>query len=210
VTLSGFTQDEHAAHVFRSADRGGTWTSIDGGLPDAPVNDLIPDPADPRTLYAATDVGVYATRNLGGGWFPLGRGMPLQVVQDLTLHAPSRTLVAATHGRSQWKLDLSQLPAAVDFHIPARIELAVTGGNPFRDVTQLTLALNASTAVSITIYDALGRRVRGLARRTFEAGRHALEWDGTDARGRAAAPGVYLVRATADGWRVTRRIVRVR
>jgi len=192
--------------VFRSTNRGVTWSAIDASLPDAPVNDLIVDPAQPQTLYAATDVGVYATRNLGVGWFPLGQGMPLQVVHDLTLHAASRTLVAATHGRSQWRLNLNELPAAVEPSAPEHLALAVAGPNPFRGNTRLTLTLTAPTAVSVAIYDAFGRRVRVLARRAFEPGAHRIAWDGVDERGRPMRAGMYFAHAAAPGWSMTRRL----
>ncbi len=209
VTLSGFVADEHAAHVYRSTNRGSTWVEIDGNLPDAPVNDLIVDPADNRTLYAGTDVGVYATRNLGAGWFPLGQGMPLQVIHDLSLHAASRTLVAATHGRSQWKLDLSQLPVAVAAPPPAGIAFSKAWPNPARGTVRFTLATPSPAAFRVAVFDALGRRVRGLADRTFGAGRHELVWDGRDAAGRSLAAGVYYARAASGGWSAVRRIVRV-
>ena len=79
-----------------SADQGGSWTSIAGNLPDVPANDILVDPADPEILYLATDVGVYVSQDQGGYWLPLGSGMPIQTIFDLTFHAPSRTLVAAT------------------------------------------------------------------------------------------------------------------
>ncbi len=113
VTLSGFTLDEGESHVYRSTNLGATWTAIGAELPNSPANDLVVAPWDPLTLFAATDVGVYATRNLGATWYPLGQGLPLQAINDLNLHAPTRTLVAATHGRSQWRLDLNQMPLAV-------------------------------------------------------------------------------------------------
>ena len=41
-----------------------------------------------------------------------------------------------------------------------------------------------------------GRVVRVIADRSFETGRHAFSWDGTDGEG---ASGAYLVRATTTG-----------
>jgi photosystem II stability/assembly factor-like uncharacterized protein len=208
VTLSGFGSDEHLPHVYRSIDRGSTWSPIAGNLPDAPANDLVVDPADHNTLYLATDLGVYATRNLGAGWFPLGQGMPLQTVFDLTLHAPSRTLVAATHGRSQWRLDLAPLPTATSPGVsPERLALSAPAPNPSRGAVRLTLTLPAANAVEAAVYDAAGRRVATLAHGARAAGTHALAWDGADARGHRAAAGVYFVRASAGGAIATRRVV---
>ena len=209
VTLSGFSQDEHVPHVFRSTNRGATWAPVGGGLPDAPVNDLIVDPSQPGTWFAATDVGVWATRNFGAGWFPLGQGMPLQAVHDLSFHAGSRSLVAATHGRSQWRLDLNELPVAVDTRPAEPLAFTSSGPNPFRSAVGFVIEVSRSTSITVAIYDASGRRVRTLAQRTFEPGRHQLAWNGDDARGRPARAGVYFARATTTGWASTRRLVRV-
>ena len=198
------------AHVHRSTDLGDTWTSIAGNLPAAPANDILVDPDDPNTLYLGTDVGVFATRNLGAGWYPLGIGMPLQTIFDLTLHEGSRTLVAATHGRSQWRLDLTSLPVAVGSQAPpARFALAAPRPNPSRGVAHLSLEVSSTTAVRIDIYDAMGRRVRALARGTFEPGRHAFEWNGTDDSARPLGPGMYFVRASGGGSIATSRLIRI-
>jgi photosystem II stability/assembly factor-like uncharacterized protein len=210
VTLSGYSQDEYAAHVYRSTNAGDTWTAIDGNLPDVPANDLIVDPLDPNRLYLANDVGVYTSRDLGLSWYPLGLGLPINPVVDLTLHAASRTLVAATHGRSQWKLDLTQLavnvpPAAS----PVMLSLSAPRPNPSREQVRLALELSRPGHARVQVFDAFGRRVTTLMERDLPAGRHPLSWDGRDARGRRTSPGAYFVRAAVEGAVVSRRVVRL-
>jgi hypothetical protein len=212
ATLSGIGMDEPLAHVYRSSDRGTTWTPISSNLPDIPVNDLIVDPTDPNRLFIATDVGVYTSADLGGYWYPLGQGMPLQAVVDLSFHPVARRLVAATHGRSQWVLDLNEMPVAVP---PApgivRPRLALAGANPFANEARLSLDLAAPGHVRVAVYDAAGRQVRVLASRSFAAGRHPITWDGRDERGRAMPGGIYFVRAmTGTYGSEVKRIVKVR
>ena len=208
--LSGFGQDQHSPHVFRSADQGATWAPIAGNLPDAPANDLVVDPGDPNRLFLATDVGAYVTRNLGGSWDVLGTGMPLQAIFDLTLHEPSRTLVAATHGRSQWKINLGALPVAVGRTArPERIALSAPAPNPSRGAARFTLALPAAGTADVEVFDAAGRRVRSLLSGDAGPGTLPLAWDGLDARGHRAGAGIYFLRASASGSTVTRRLVRV-
>jgi len=210
VTLSGFGEDEHLAHVYRSANRGTTWSSIASNLPDVPANDLLVDPVDTRTLYLGTDVGVYWTRNGGAGWAPLGWGMPVQTIFDLTFHPSSRTLVAATHGRSQWRLDLSTVPVAVGPEVGApRIALSAPSPNPARGSVRFTLELPRASATDIAIYDAAGRRVRTVFDASLQAGTHPFVWDGRDASGRVCRAGVFFARASAGGALATRRIVRL-
>jgi len=104
VTLSGYQITEWIPHIYRTDDYGQTWMPIAGDLPDAPINDVIVDPADASTLYIATDFGVYFTDDLGTTWAPLGEGMPMQPVLDLDFNQPTRQIVAATHGRSMYRL----------------------------------------------------------------------------------------------------------
>ncbi|MEW5794820.1 MAG: thrombospondin type 3 repeat-containing protein [Candidatus Zixiibacteriota bacterium] len=106
VTLSGYQLAEWVAHIYRTDDYGMTWTPIAGNLPDAPINDVIVDPANSSTLYIATDFGVFYTEDLGVSWAPLGDGMPMQPVLDLDFNQPTRQIAAATHGRSMYRLYL--------------------------------------------------------------------------------------------------------
>ncbi len=105
VTLSGYYQSNPMPHIYWTDD-GIVWHDISGNLPDAPLNDVIVDPQEDSTLYAASDVGVYYTEDMGGSWLPLGTGLPIAPVNDLALHDSTRTLVAGTHGRSMFKINL--------------------------------------------------------------------------------------------------------
>src|SRR5262249_2499221 len=202
--------DEHQPHVFRSTNAGNTWTSISGNLPDAPANDIVPDPADPSTLYLATDVGVYMTRNLGSTWYPVGTGMPTQTVFDLSLDPSSRTLVAATHGRSQWKIDLTALATGVPPATTAgRLALSAPAPNPSRGAARLSLELPAAAVTDVAVFDAAGRRVRTLYSGFAAAGRMSFAWDGFDGRGSRTSAGLYFGVARAGGALETRRLVRV-
>ena len=212
VTLSGFGSDEHLAHVYRSTNRGTNWSSISSNLPDVPANDIVVDPANTQKLYLATDVGVYISADGGGFWSALGNGMPVQAVMDLSLNAPFRTLVAATHGRSQWTLNVDDYLVAVP---PApsqtRAALSAPAPNPFRDHARLRLDTPGATAGSVLVFDALGRRTRTLFEGQLRAGRTELTWDGRDERGAMAADGIYFVRAMMGTYGSDmKRLVKVR
>ena len=107
VALSGFSGSlGPSAHLFETTNGGTTWTDISGNLPDIPVSQIVVDPDLTSTLYVATDIGVFYTPDGGGNWYSLVNGLPRVVVNDLVLHEASRTLRAATHGRSAWDLSL--------------------------------------------------------------------------------------------------------
>ena len=92
---------------------------LDTDLPNTPVNDILLDPDDPArgTLYAATDIGIFVTANGGATWATMGTGLPNVAVLSLALHEPSRTLRAATHGRSAWDYSLPALAGTAAFEL---------------------------------------------------------------------------------------------
>jgi uncharacterized protein (TIGR03437 family) len=105
AAFSGFSGDfDNKGHVFKTTDAGADWTDISGNLPNLPVNNLVLDPDLPNTLYVATDLGVMVSQDGGATWSSLGMGLPKVVVHSLVLHRPTRTLRAATYGRSVWDI----------------------------------------------------------------------------------------------------------
>jgi hypothetical protein len=189
VTLSGFSSDYQAAMVYRSGDRGNTWTNISGNLPNIPANDLLVDPTDTQRLYLATDLGVWTTRNTGATWYEIGAGLPMTSVADLTLHASARKLFAFTHGRSAWSLDLSALPVSAPESAPAAaLRLAVPRPNPARESARIALEMPRAGEAQVVIYDVIGRRVSTLHQGVLAAGRHEFAWTRRDDRGLRAVP----------------------
>jgi hypothetical protein len=108
VTVSGFSgfNGDTQGHVFKTINGGLNWTDISGNLPNTPVNDIVIDPDIASSLYVATDIGVFSTSNGGTTWSTMVTGLPRVAVLSLKLHRSSRTLRAATHGRSVWDLNV--------------------------------------------------------------------------------------------------------
>jgi hypothetical protein len=98
-------------------------------------------------------------------------------------------------------------PAAPMVH---ETRLGSAAPNPFRDRTRLAFALAARGPVDLAIHSVDGRRVRTLARGIFEAGEHAVTWEGTDDHGAPVRPGLYFARLDVAGARWTRTLVRIR
>jgi photosystem II stability/assembly factor-like uncharacterized protein len=100
------------AHLYETDDAGGSWNSVSGtgsgSLPDAPVDAIQVDwTADPPVLYAGTDVGPYSSTDGGGTWAPVGTGIPAIPVMALILDQQAGRLIALTHGRGAYSLDLT-------------------------------------------------------------------------------------------------------
>jgi hypothetical protein len=135
AAYSGFRGGVNAPRVFRSTDRGVTWTPIGAGLPDAPVGKVLPIGDD---LFAGTDVGVFVAHRAAQGapaWLRVGEGLPMAPIWDLAYQAKTHALYAANFGRGAYVIPLAgisditrppttcgcspPLPPPDDKHIPA-------------------------------------------------------------------------------------------
>jgi hypothetical protein len=93
---------------------------------------------------------------------------------------------------------------------PTMLQLLPNYPNPFQTHTMLEFTLPERREVRLEIYDVLGRRVRTLAHRPYEAGRHTVRWDGRNATGQPVASGIYLGRLVVGDQRHIQRLVLVR
>jgi len=96
VTFSGFG----TGHVWKTTNRGATWTDVSGNLPNIPVN-AIAHVFPQSELVVGTDVGLYRTSDGGSNWVPWP-GIPNAAVFDLVYNPNTGQLVAATHGRGMF------------------------------------------------------------------------------------------------------------
>ena len=83
--------------------------------------------------------------------------------------------------------------------------------NPFTAGTEIEFAIGRGGPVTLRVYDLLGREVREVAHgAALGAGDHHLRWDGRNARGQAAGPGVYFLRLETPVGAWTRPVVKLR
>jgi hypothetical protein len=97
-----------ANNLWRTTNGGTTWDPIGSELPSVSIYDLAIHPADSRLLYAATEVGVFASGDGGQSWWPTNEGPANVAVNELFWMGD--LLVAATHGRGLFWIDLSSAP----------------------------------------------------------------------------------------------------
>jgi photosystem II stability/assembly factor-like uncharacterized protein len=105
----GRYDDDFGAYLFKSTDYGKTWKSISANLPGGPINMVREDPVKRDVLYACNDYGLYVSTNGGQKWDVLGGNMPSVNVMDFIVHPRDHVLVAGTHGRGVWVIDVSGL-----------------------------------------------------------------------------------------------------
>lgn len=97
---------DYRPYVVRSRDRGRTWDSIVGDLPERHlVWRLEQDHVEPRLLFLGTEYGVFVSFNAGETWIKLRQGMPAIPVRDLAIQRRENDLLAGTFGRGIYVLD---------------------------------------------------------------------------------------------------------
>ncbi len=93
-------------YLMKSTDRGKSWKSIAGNLPERTlVWRLVQDHVNPELLFAATEFGIYFTVNGGQHWTGLSGGVPTISFRDIAIHRRENDLVGATFGRGFYILD---------------------------------------------------------------------------------------------------------
>lgn len=112
VTLNGKRDNDFQVYVYRSRDFGKTWEDISKGIPGGPVNVIMEDPKHKDVLYVGTDLGVYVTIDSGKTWSVLGSQLPITFVHDFAIQERDLVLVAATHGRGMYTLNLEKVHSA--------------------------------------------------------------------------------------------------
>ena len=106
ATFDGHRSNDFRPYVLKSEDRGASWVSIAGDLPEfGNVRAFAEHPDDPNLLFVGTEIRPFASLDGGGSWIPLENGIPPSPVHDLKVHPRDNALVVATHGRGFFVVD---------------------------------------------------------------------------------------------------------
>ncbi len=106
ATLDNHKYGDYKPYIYKSNDRGKTWTSIKGNLPDRLlVWRIVQDHVDPNLLFIATEFGIYFSNSGGKSWTQLKGGLPTISFRDITIQKRENDLVAASFGRGFYILD---------------------------------------------------------------------------------------------------------
>ena len=93
-------------YLLKSSDRGRTWTSIAGNLPERGSTwTVLEDTGDRGLLFAGTEFGLFFSKDGGATWTQLKGGLPTIAVRDLAIQKRENDLVVATFGRGFYILD---------------------------------------------------------------------------------------------------------
>lgn len=107
--------------VFKSTDRGLTWTELTSNLPDVQMNTLVYYRNSGEGLYLGTDIGVFYKDQFNTEWIQYSDGLPAAAkVTELEIFYDEEgpqfdVMRAGTYGRGLWETNLHYSQPIADF-----------------------------------------------------------------------------------------------
>ncbi len=198
ITLDGHYADDDAPHVYASEDAGRSWRSLNANLPDGSTRVIREDLENPNVLYLGTEFGAWVSVDRGLSWTRFNNNLPHVAIHEFAQHTTSGELIAGTHGRSLWAIDVTPIRQMTDRARDAEVWLFepnevirwrsegargrgasrwFAGENP-ADVAMLYYRLEreAGQGVELEIRETSGALVRRLEA-PAGAGLHRVSWD---------------------------------
>ena len=159
ATFDGHRSDDSLPHLYVSEDLGRSWTSMRSNLPDSAgsARAILEDATNENVLYLGCECGAYVSVDRGASWTRLNSNLPTVPVHDLAQHTGMRELIAGTHGRSVWILDIGfigqmtedVLEADATLLDPADVHLQSRGKSYGRTGNHVFTAENPSSGAGI-------------------------------------------------------------
>jgi hypothetical protein len=99
----------------------------------------------------------------------------------------------------------SHAEVSVDLPLAASFNLSDAYPNPFNPATTMELFMPLAGEMQVEVYNLMGQVVATLASGYMDMGTYTLIWDATD-----AASGMYFVKAQADGFTKTQKLMLIK
>ena len=198
VSFDGHRSNDTAPYALVSEDYGKTWKSLLQSLPETigSVRTLREDITNQNILYLGCEFGAWVSIDRGESWISLNTNLPTVAVHEFAQHRSAGEIVAATHGRSLWILDVSALrelatkPLGESPHLFSPKEAIIWRRQPTRGSTlRRFVGQNPQEGASIVYSLPKGVRnlrlqIRGLGGEVLrtleaksEAGIHRVAWN---------------------------------
>ncbi len=222
VAFDAHRSDDDEPYVYVTEDFGQTWKSLRGNLPAGSSRVLREDVENPNLLFLGTEFAVWVSLNRGGSWTKLNNNLPTVAVHELAIHPTAGEMVAATHGRSLWVLDVTALRQMTAQALKAKAHLYqpntvvrwrsepersspygtgarhFIGQNPEPGAHIYYSLTHKAEKISLKIADFAGKSIRDLPAKA-EPGLHKVTWNLTRFASGVVGPGTYRVVLTVDG-----------
>jgi photosystem II stability/assembly factor-like uncharacterized protein len=110
VAFDAHRSNDDRPYIFVTEDFGQSWAPIRSNLPHfGSTRCLREDVENENLLYCGTEFALFASINRGASWAKINNNLPTVDIHEVAVHPTAGEIVAATHGRSLWILDVSAL-----------------------------------------------------------------------------------------------------
>jgi len=229
VAFDAHRSNDDEPYVYVTEDFGQTWKSLRGNLLAGSTRVLREDVANSNLLFLGTEFAVWTSLNRGQTWTKLNNNLPTVAVHELAIHPTAGEMVAATHGRSLWVVDITPLRQMTSDVLKARAHLfqpnLVTrwrsepernspygtgaryfvGQGPPPGVQIFYDLTRKADKVSLKIIDFAGKPVRDLKAENIP-GLHRVVWNLTRFASGVVSAGMYRVVLNVDGEEFTQSV----
>jgi len=139
ASFDNHKNNDFKPYILKSTNKGSSWTSIAGNLPEGEVVwSIAEDHENKDLLFAGTEHGLYFTIDNGAHWTKLSAGLPNIAIRDIDIQRRENDLVLASYGRGFYVLDdysalrdLKKIEDKEDYIFPIRPSLMYNESHPF-------------------------------------------------------------------------------
>ncbi len=225
AALDNHKYGDYKPYLVVSHDKGATWDSMNGDLPDRHLTwRIVQDHVKPDLFFLATEFGIFFTLNDGKNWIKTSGG-PTISYRDLAIQKRENDLVGASFGRSFYVLDdytplrhaTPELFKENEFHMfPIKealwyIQADRLGGRRGFQGDSFYTANNPPFGATFTYFVRDEMKMKKAIRKEAEAkakkaGSDAPipEWDDIREEELEEAPGIYFEITNSDGETIAR------
>jgi photosystem II stability/assembly factor-like uncharacterized protein len=219
VALDNHKEGDYKPYLFKTTNKGASWTKIDNGLGTKNlVWRIVQDHKDKDLMFVGAEFGVFVTIDGGSSWTEMNGGIPTISFRDLAIQRRENDLVCASFGRGFFVLDdysalrkvnKDQLDQRASLFEPRKawwyIEKSVLSFDGARGSqgSQLYVAPNPDFGATFTYY--LKDEIKSLEKlrqdsEKDETGNIAFQgWDVIEDENREVGPFIYLEIKDAKG-----------
>jgi hypothetical protein len=116
IAFENHRWNDFTPYLFVTNDGGKTFKSLVNNLPKSSPADFLhvirEDPHNRDLLFVGSSRSAYVSIDRGQTWSRFATNFPTVPVYDLQIHPRDHELIAATHGRSLWIVDIAALEQA--------------------------------------------------------------------------------------------------
>jgi photosystem II stability/assembly factor-like uncharacterized protein len=133
--------------LYRSADKGVTWTNVSSGFPASTIKGLVSDFSSTKeAIYAAYSLGVYYRDNTKTSWASYANGLPIVAnISELYAYndATNPLIRVSTYGRGVWE---AKMNSTINNTLPTVSITAPANNATYNAPSSVTITATAADA----------------------------------------------------------------